>query len=163
MAVALLLLPHQLQRLFLLDINTKVIPNLMGNQFRKLFSHLLDLISHNDAVHRMPTDGVPVPISLLRPYQRKPRRAPCFPHSPPSLLFENFLHRSSVHPVRTLSRSVSKSSSSRGTVSMSDHLDNSLHQETPIFKGYLKDMFVHHVLAIDHDVIGVHRTGTSRM
>jgi hypothetical protein len=161
MAVALLLLPHQLQRLFLLDFNTEVIPNSMENQFRKLFSHLLDLISHNDVVHRMPTDGVPVPISLLRPYQRKPKGALCSPHYSPSLSYTKFIPKTLVLTIPTMPRSVLYLSSSLDAVIINGDLADSSHQETLHIKDYLQDMVVHRFVDVGHNVNGVHRSGTS--
>jgi hypothetical protein len=52
-------------------------------------------------------------------------------------------------------------SSSSDAVSVSDHIDESSHQNTPWFKGYLLDMVLHHFLADGPDGIGVHRTSTS--
>jgi hypothetical protein len=76
-------------------------------------------------------------------------------------LFENFLHRSSVHPVRTMPKSVSKSSSSLDAVIISGHLADSSHQETLYIKSYLQDMVVHRFVDVGRDVNGVHRSGMS--
>jgi hypothetical protein len=43
---------------------------------------------------------------------------------------------------------------------MSDHFDDSLHQKTSLFKGYLQDMVVHHFVAAVRDAIEVHLDGT---
>jgi hypothetical protein len=55
-----------IQRLFLLDFNTKFTPYCMGNLFRELHHHFMVLIAQTKPTPRMPIGGIRLLISLLR-------------------------------------------------------------------------------------------------
>jgi hypothetical protein len=83
----------------------------------------------------------------------------------PLLSSFTFLHKVWYETICTAHKSMpilpTNSSSSQDFVSMTDHIDDFLHQWTPLVMLYLQDMVVHHIFAIGCDVIEVHRTSTS--
>jgi hypothetical protein len=48
-------------------LNTKYDPNSVENAFTEIKFHLIALMNQITVLHRMPTDGIPIPISLLSP------------------------------------------------------------------------------------------------
>ncbi|XP_071677334.1 uncharacterized protein [Lolium perenne] len=106
----------------------------------------------------MPICGIPLPICPHNSYQHKPRCPLCAPYPPPPLRFRKFVLRCPVQHAPTMPTSATNSSSSLGYGALGDHLVKSLHQKTFLVEGYLQDMVGHDVVAVGHDVIGIHPT-----
>ena len=76
---------HQFERFFLLDFNTRVTHDLMGNSFREFTSHFQAFNIQTDVVNRMPSVGIRLPISLLIPYKNNPIASLCVSYPSPPL------------------------------------------------------------------------------
>ena len=124
----------------------KISPHSTTISFREIISHFHVLNIQIDPVHRMPTDGMPFPISLLRP----DRIWAC--HIVPLILRSHSRSKSYSQRVVCILHQAyhlaPNSSSSLDLVIHDDHLGDSSHQKTPTDKAYLQDMVVHPLIYV---------------